>query len=209
MTDRSEHWENVYRTKDAARVSWFEATPDRSVELVSAFAEPHQLVIDIGGGASRLVDALLAQGFADVSVLDISAAALEVNKARLGARAADATWLVEDITCWAPSKRYALWHDRAVMHFLTEPADRAAYVERLAQALRPEGVAIIATFALDGPERCSSLPVVRYSPQSLFDMIETLAPGHFAPITHRLHEHVTPAGGAQRFQTSILRKIGS
>ena len=200
---RQAHWQNVYTTRGEREVSWFEERPALSLELIrAAGATPRSSVIDVGGGASRLVDALLTDGFAAVTVLDISEAALAAAKRRLGGRAADVTWLVADITTWEPSQHYDVWHDRAVLHFLTEESDGAAYVARLKQALRPGGHAIIGTFALDGPERCSGLPVVRYDAKSLADLLGT----DFELVDARTHVHHTPTGVIQRFQFSVFRR---
>src|SRR5579872_1306661 len=162
-TEREKHWERVYSTKREREVSWFEENPAPSLDLIAlAGARRQSAIIDIGGGASRLVDRLIVQGYEDLTVLDVSAAALAVAKARIGEKADRVHWLVADVTTWAPSRVYDLWHDRAAFHFLTDPADRAAYVARLRRALRPGGCAIIGGFAPDGPERCSGLPVARY-----------------------------------------------
>src|SRR5213080_2587170 len=149
---RQAHWENVYTTKGENEVSWFQQSPAPSLELiVQAGAVSDSAIIDIGGGASRLVDHLVEQGFEDVTVLDLSDAALKAAKARLGARADRVRWLVADATIWEPVKRYDIWHDRAAFHFLTDEKDRATYIERLGRGLKAGGHAIIATFALDGP----------------------------------------------------------
>ena len=199
---RQAHWENLYATRGEGEVSWFQEHPTVSLDLIrAAGATPHSSVIDIGGGASRLVDALLDEGFDAVTVLDISAAALAAAQRRLGAKAAKATWIVADMTTWEPAALYDLWHDRAVLHFLTEASDRAAYLARLTKALRPGGHAIIGTFALDGPERCSGLPVVRYDGESLAAL---LGPG-FERVATQPHAHQTPTGAIQRFQFSTFR----
>jgi SAM-dependent methyltransferase len=200
---RQAHWQNVYSTRGEREVSWFEERPALSLELIrAAGATPRSSVIDVGGGASRLVDSLLADGFDVVTVLDISEAALSAAKRRLGGKAADVTWIVADITTWEPSQVYDLWHDRAVLHFLTDASDRAAYAARLNEALRPGGHAIIGTFALDGPERCSGLPVVRYDAKSLADLLGT----DFELVDARTHTHHTPMGSIQRFQFSVFRR---
>jgi len=200
---RQAHWENVYTTRGEREVSWFQEQPTVSLELIrAAGATPASSVIDVGGGASRLVDALLADGFAAVTVLDISAAALAASGRRLGSAATGVTWIVADITTWEPPQIYDLWHDRAVLHFLTSEADRAAYVMRLMKALRPGGHAIIGTFAIDGPERCSGLPVVRYDAASLGKL---LGP-QFVLVESRTQDHATPMGGTQRFQFSLFRR---
>jgi trans-aconitate methyltransferase len=161
--NRQAHWQQVYNEKGENQVSWFQERPAISLELIEAAgAEPGSAIIDIGGGASRLVDALVENGYRDLTVLDLSESAVSIAKKRLGRRAATVKWIVADVTQWEPPTTYDLWHDRAAFHFLTEESDRIAYVERLTKVLRPAGHAIIGTFALDGPERCSGLPVVRY-----------------------------------------------
>jgi trans-aconitate methyltransferase len=205
MTDqgRQAHWQGVYTGKREAELSWFEQTPAISLQLIElAGVAPAAAIIDIGGGTSRLVDALLDRGFQAVSVLDISAAALEIAKVRLGARSKQVEWIVADITDWQPARLYDFWHDRAAFHFLTDERDRAAYVACLAKAVRPGGQAMIATFAPDGPERCSGLPVMRYDAESLAAVLG----GSFGLVTSRRHEHTTPWGATQRFQFSLFRR---
>jgi SAM-dependent methyltransferase len=199
---RQAHWERVYTKKGENQVSWFQENPAPSLELIAqAGATPASALIDIGGGASRLVDNLVDRGFEDVTVLDLSEAALEVAKGRLGGLAARVHWIVADATVWEPLKAYDIWHDRAAFHFLTEDRDRAAYVARLERALKVGGCAIIATFALDGPERCSDLPVVRYDPVSLG---QTLGRA-FQLVDARRDTHATPWGSDQSFQFSLFR----
>lgn len=201
---RKTHWENVYATKGEREVSWFEESPELSLELIrAAGATPRSAVIDIGGGASRLVDVLLAQGFASITVLDLAQTALAIAQRRLGNAAGKVTWVAADITQWQPPRRYDLWHDRAVFHFLTEAADRAAYVEALRQALVPGGKAIIGTFAPEGPERCSGLDVVRYDGAALAATLST----SFALIDTRRHAHHTPSGSVQHFQFSLFERV--
>jgi SAM-dependent methyltransferase len=201
--DRSEHWEGVYRTKGEREVSWFQETPSVSLELIrSAGATLNSSIVDIGGGASRLVDALVDGGYEALTVLDLSESALAAAKARLGASAAQVTWIVADVVGWRPHQRYDIWHDRAAFHFLTDAADRAAYAACLREALRPGGHAIIATFALDGPERCSGLPVVRYDATSLGEVLSDA----FCLVETRRHDHRTPMGSTQRFQFSLFRR---
>ena len=202
-TGRQSHWQGVYTTKRPEEVSWFQETPAVSLELMrAAGVTPASSIIDIGGGASRLVDVLLDAGYRTLSVLDLSAAALAATQARLGPGAAAVTWIAADVTTWQPRETYDLWHDRAAFHFLTEPAGRSAYVRCLKAALKPGGHAIMATFAPDGPERCSGLPVVRYDGASLaaalgegFELLQTVR-----------HAHATPAGAVQNFQFSLLRR---
>ena len=152
------HWETVYTTKGEKEVSWYQENPAPSLELFARVgATPSTTIIDIGGGSSRLVDSLLAEGFRAITVLDLSTAALGTAKARLGAQAAQVRWIVADVTVWEPSETYEIWHDRAAFHFLTEEHDRAAYVACMKRALRIGGHAIVATFAPDGPRAMQRL----------------------------------------------------
>ena len=199
---RQAHWEGVYSKKGEHEVSWFQEHPEPSLDLIADVgATPASAVIDIGGGASRLADHLLGRGFQDVTVLDLSEAALEAAKARLGTRAGQVHWIVADVTAWDPPRAYDIWHDRAAFHFLTEDGDRAAYIERLERGLKLGGHAIVATFALDGPERCSGLPVVRYDAASLG---QTLGRA-FQLVDTRRHAHATPWDSNQSFQFSVFR----
>ena len=202
-TGRRNHWEGVYTAKSENQVSWFQETPAISLELIElAGAVRSSGIIDVGGGASRLADCLVARGYQDVTVLDLSAAALAAARARMGDRAGQVTWIAADVTDWQPARSYDVWHDRAAFHFLTERNDQAAYVARLRRALRPGGHAIIGTFAPDGPERCSGLAVSRYDANSL---AATLGEGFELTDTRR-HEHVTPWGATQKFQFSTFRR---
>ena len=200
---RQAHWEGVYAKKGENEVSWYQESPAPSLELIAQVGDPASAIIDIGGGASRLVDNLINQGFKDVTVLDLSEAALEAAKGRLGNSAVQVHWIVADATVWEPQKAYDIWHDRAAFHFLTEDRDRAAYVARLERALKVGGYAIIATFALDGPERCSGLPVVRYDPVSLGQI---LGPA-FKVVDTRRHVHATPWGTQQSFPIQCVPQL--
>jgi 2-polyprenyl-3-methyl-5-hydroxy-6-metoxy-1,4-benzoquinol methylase len=200
---RRAHWENVYTTKGEKEVSWFQESPAPSLELIAlAGLSADASIIDIGGGASRLVDALVDQKIGQITVLDLSAAALDAAKARLGDKGAGVKWVVADVTDWEPSQTYDLWHDRAAFHFLTDQAAQSAYVDRLKKAVRPGGHVIIGTFALDGPERCSGLPIVRYDAAALSAILGT----DFNLIDARRHDHATPWGAVQRFQFSTFRR---
>jgi SAM-dependent methyltransferase len=201
--ERKSHWETVYRSKRETEVSWFQDSPSISLDLLEKIgANPKTSVIDIGGGASRLADALIARGYEDVTVLDISDSALRAAKERLGDSSRKAAWIVADVTEWEPSRTYEVWHDRAAFHFLTDSADRVAYVACLKRALTPGGHAIIATFAPDGPEKCSGLPVVRYGAEALAAELGE----EFVLIDTRRHDHTTPWGAIQRFQFGTFRK---
>lgn len=202
--ERQAHWQNVYQTKGERDVSWFQESPAISLDLIRATGiAASASIIDIGGGASRLVDALISEGFKAVAVLDLSEKALATSKARLGAKAAQVQWIVADITHWQPSQTYDVWHDRAALHFLTDPKDRAAYVERVLKAVRVGGHMIIGTFAPDGPERCSGLPVIRHDADTL---AELLGPSFVLAETRR-HDHQTPSGTIQKFQFSRFRRV--
>ncbi|MBR0974493.1 class I SAM-dependent methyltransferase [Bradyrhizobium japonicum] len=189
MSDRTTHWDTVYATKGEAEVSWFQDSPAISLEMIRAANPDHDaFIIDIGGGASRLVDALLQDGYRALAVLDLSANALQKAKTRIGQAASTVDWIVADATTWRPTKTYDVWHDRAAFHFLTDPRDRAAYVERLRSAIAPGGHVIIATFAPHGPEKCSGLPVQRHDSASLsaelgpdFELVEVLSEIHHTP----------------------------
>jgi 2-polyprenyl-3-methyl-5-hydroxy-6-metoxy-1,4-benzoquinol methylase len=197
--DRQAHWENMYARKGEREVSWFQESPAVSLQLLAAAgAGVDSAIIDIGAGASRLVDALVARGHRNVTVLDISASALATAKSRIGRAAAAVTWIAADVTRWEPTEAYDIWHDRAAFHFLTEPGDRAAYVARLTKALRPGGQAIIGTFSLQGPPRCSGLPVARYDAVSLGAVLGSA----FQLLEARDEEHHTPSGASQQFQFS-------
>jgi trans-aconitate methyltransferase len=194
MERRSEHWNSVYEQRAPDQVSWFQDEARISLELIEACAIPaSSAVVDVGAGASRLVDGLLARGYQDVTLVDVAENAFVPTRERLPE--ADVTYLVSDITRWRPSRSFHLWHDRAVFHFLAEASDRAAYRSVLAEALMPDGHVIIGTFALDGPERCSGLPVQRYSAETLAQEFADL----LRPVESRSEMHTTPAGSTQSF----------
>ena len=202
---RRAHWNSVYDTKSAHEVSWYQERPEKSLDLIEgAGIGPADAVIDVGGGASTLVDTLLDRGYRDLTVLDVSASALRQSQERLGTRATGVTWTVTDVTRFKPGRQYRAWHDRAVLHFLTEAPDRARYVEVLKSALELGAYAILATFGPDGPEKCSGLPVRRYTVDM---MAELLGPG-FALQHSELEEHTTPGGSAQQFLFSTWKKCG-
>jgi 2-polyprenyl-3-methyl-5-hydroxy-6-metoxy-1,4-benzoquinol methylase len=197
------HWTKVYDQKLASEVSWYQREPTPSLRALDRLgAGPSSALIDIGGGASNLVDALLRRGWSDVTVLDIAASALAAAKARLGSGAEKVRWEVADITEWHPSRCYDVWHDRAVFHFLTTPEQREAYRRALLGGLAAGGLMIMATFALDGPERCSGLPVQRYDPSSLAHELGEA----FRLLDEWREEHVTPWGTRQAFNWCAFRR---
>jgi SAM-dependent methyltransferase len=203
-TDRKAHWENIYATKGEAAVSWFQESPVPSLELLELVgARPSSAIIDIGGGASRLVDCLLARGFENITVLDLSATALASARARLAGKGGKVKWIAADATEWRPPENYDVWHDRAAFHFLTREEEQNAYVQRLRQALRRGGHVIIGTFAPDGPEKCSGLPVARHDAESL----SAILGAGFVLVDSRRHEHATPWQAVQKFQFSTFRRV--
>ena len=191
-----EHWDRVYDGRATTVHSWYEREPNSSLALIRASGiKESDPIIDVGGGASYLVDALLAQGFQDLAVLDISSAVLQTLGSRLGARVSSVALLPANVTTFVPLRRYALWHDRAVFHFLTDLKDRQAYVDTLKAALKPSGQAIIATFGPQGPQKCSGLAAVRYDVETL----STSLGDDFSLLESSLQEHRTPTGTAQQF----------
>lgn len=201
--DAKNHWENIYSSKSATEVSWFQEEAEMSLALITAVApDPTAAILDVGGGASRLVDGLLRKGYGNVTVLDLSSAALEQARARLGEVAAGVKWLEADIrTIGFPEAAIDVWHDRAVFHFLTGEEDRKAYVQQVQRAVRPGGHVLVATFADDGPERCSGLEVARYSPDALHAEFGDA----FRLVRSEREEHVTPWGATQRFVYCLCR----
>lgn len=204
MTDtRKAHWDTVYDQKSEAQLSWHQDEAKLSLELAGlAGITAASSAIDIGGGTSRFAGTLLDLGLRDVTVLDLSQVALDAARQRLGQAGETVTWIAADITDWSPDRRYDFWHDRAVFHFLVDAEDRAAYLNGLSKGVDVGGHAMIATFAPDGPETCSGLPVARYSPESLAEVLGE----RFALVAHRYHLHQTPWGKPQSFQFSLFRR---
>ncbi len=202
---RAAHWDGVYAGRAESATSWFQAEPGTSLQLLDALdLDPAAPVVDVGAGASRLVDALLDRGHRDVTVLDMAPAALASARSRLGPlREAMVDWIAADLLEWAPARRYRVWHDRAVFHFLTDPAEQAAYRAVARQAVAPGGFLVVGTFALGGPTRCSGLPVARYDPDAL---AEALAPG-FTPVLSQRETHHTPWDAEQPFTWVVLRRV--
>ena len=191
-----QHWENVYETKDPAEVSWYQGVPTRSMSLIRSTGIPAEApVIDVGGGASTLVDILMNSQYSDISVLDISAPALAEVRERLGDAAGSVTWIEADVTSFEPSRRYYLWHDRAVFHFLTDEPSVRRYLDVLRTALIPGGHFVLATFGPEGPDRCSGLAVQRYSIERLTNLLQE----DFELRAYELEDHSTPTGTVQQF----------
>ncbi len=165
-----EHWDTIYQTRPTEDLGWYQPSPS-TLDLVLRFSTPTDPVIDIGGGDSHMVDELVAVGYQDVTVLDLSSAALKRSQARLGKAADNVAWICADITDWEPTSTWSLWHDRAVFHFLADPDDQRRYVETARRAIAPGGHLVVATFALDGPEQCAGVPVRRYDAEQLADVI--------------------------------------
>lgn len=205
--DRKQHWDQIYASKAPDLVSWFQEHANQSLRLIrNTGLAKDAAIIDIGGGTSTLMDDLVAEGYTDLTVLDLSSTALDVARLRLGKRANAVHWMEGDVTRTDfPMHRFDIWHDRAVFHFLTDPADRHAYVERVMHAVRPGGHVIVATFAEDGPEKCSGLPVVRYRPDALHAEFGDA----FLLVEHEKEAHHTPFGTVQQFVYCYCRKIGN
>ena len=203
MKDATEHWDAIYATKASNEVSWFQAAPTTSLRLLERWASPAGSVLDVGSGASMLVESLLDAGWVDVTVLDISEEALNEVRSRLGGRAAEVFFITADVRSWQPHRTFDAWHDRAVFHFLVEPTDRDRYVAATTQAVAPGGVVVLGTFAADGPTQCSGLPTARYDTVSL-----ARAFGSAFVLEHaEREEHTTPAGADQPFSWVVLRRV--
>lgn len=198
------HWEKIYSTKTIEGTSWYQEHATRSLSLIrSTGIKKEAAIIDVGAGASSLAGDLIEAGYSDITVLDISGTALVAAQKRMGSRAILVNWMEADVTrAILPHHRFDVWHDRAVFHFLTEPEDRHAYVERVLHAVKPGGHVIIATFAEDGPDRCSGLPVMRYRPEELHREFGAA----FVLLHHEKEAHRTPAGAIQQFTYCYCRK---
>lgn len=204
MTDRAAHWAAVYRAQQAGQVSWFRPHLDVSMELLElAGLTNESRVIDVGAGASTLVDDLLLRGVESIFAVDLAAAALQVARNRLSDGAGKVRWIVGDVTKLdLPASSVDIWHDRAALHFLTDPTDAAAYVRVAAGAIACGGYAVIGGFASDGPEQCSGLAVVRRDPSQIAELFAE----HFTMIAARRETHITPRGSAHKFAYALLRR---
>jgi trans-aconitate methyltransferase len=200
--DTTQHWDGVYSSKAADEVSWFQTHPKTSLRLVTDVTDPAAAVIDVGAGASHLADELLHRGFTDITVLDVSAEALEVVRVRLADRTPTVTPLVTDLLTWHPTRQYDTWHDRAVFHFLTTPDQQQQYLQTALHAIPLGGHLVLGTFAADGPTHCSGLPTARYDATALTALF---SPGFTTVHTER-EQHQTPGGQSQAFTWVVLRR---
>lgn len=202
MTNGAAHWQEIYATKSTNEVSWYQRLPSVSFRLITSVSAKSSAVVDVGSGASLLADSLLAFGYEDVTLVDISQNALDEVANRVSESASVLHFETTDVLGWNPLTRYDVWHDRAVFHFLTESEQRLRYVDVAAQALVHGGALVIGAFAEDGPTQCSGLPVVRYSSEQLR---AAFAP-QFSLESTEIEEHITPSGAIQRFTWVVLRK---
>lgn len=201
----AEYWDHRYDTLGTTKVSWYQVHPTPSIRLIAGLGlDTAAPIVDVGGGASTLVDALVRDGFSDITVVDISPRALEAAAKRIPESGA-VTWVQSDIRDWRPSRSYALWHDRAAYHFLIDPGDQQQYWHNVHEHLEPGGYVIVATFAEDGPPMCSGLPVCRYS----HDALQAAMGSGFTVVATERESHVTPNGGEQRFIWLVATRTDS
>ncbi|MCU0321960.1 MAG: class I SAM-dependent methyltransferase [Chitinophagaceae bacterium] len=202
--DRKKHWENIYQTKELKDVSWFQPTPETSLDFFKQFNVPTTAkVIDIGGGDSFLVDHLLDLGYQDISVLDISAAAIDRAKQRLGEKAKNVKWIVADAATFKPTEKYDFWHDRAAFHFLTDEKEISNYLETARQNINPTGILVIGTFSEQGPKKCSGIEIKQYSEKTMTDRLKNF----FEKIKCITVDHKTPFDTIQNFVFCSFRKL--
>ena len=202
--DRKKHWEKIYRTKEIKDASWFQPKPETSLDFFRQFDVPKSAkVIDIGGGDSFLVDHLLELGYQDVTVLDISSAAIDRAKHRLGERAKKVKWIVTDAANFKPAEKYDFWHDRAAFHFLTNETEISNYLETAQQNINPKGILVIGTFSEQGPDKCSGIGIKQYSETTMTDRLKK----YFEKIKCITVDHKTPLGIIQNFIFCSFRKL--
>ena len=204
MGAQAEHWDEVYDSRSSTDLSWFEPEPATSLRLLERWTTPPCSLVDVGAGVSTLVDRLLDDGFADLTLVDVSARALDTVRERLGARASHVAFVCTDVLSWHPDRRYDAWHDRAVLHFLTDPEDRDRYVACVEAAVADGGIVVLSTFAAKGPEQCSGLPVSQYDATDLAALF-----GAYELLHSEQLEHVTPQGRIQPFTTVVLRRTST
>ena len=201
---RRAHWDHAFEAREETALTWHQEVPQPSLELIETHGPgPGASVIDIGAGTARLVDALLDRGYADITLLDVSETALAATRARLGPRGASVAFVAADIAEWRPERRWDLWHDRAVMHFLVDEADQAAYRAALLAGTQAGSVVVLGTFSPEGPDRCSGLPVRQWTGAALLSF---LGRERFDLLDARPHMHVTPRGARQAFEFSVFRR---
>ena len=202
--DRKKHWEEIYQTKQLNEVSWFQPIPETSLDFFKHFDVPtHAKIIDIGGGDSFLVDHLLAMGYQDITVLDISEAAIDRAKQRLGAKAESVKWIIADVATFSPTEKYDFWHDRAAFHFLTDEQEISNYIETAQQHMNSTGILVIATFSEQGPKKCSGIEIKQYSEMT---MTQQMSP-FFEKIKCITVDHKTPFDTIQNFVFCSFRKL--
>jgi len=201
--DKQSHWNKVWTRNQESEVSWFQERPDLSIDLVQRHAaDKNSRILDVGSGSSRLVDALLTDGYEHVGVPDVAAPALDLARSRLGDLALSVEWIVADVTSYEPSHRWDVWHDRAAFHFLVDAGEQQLYVRTLRCALSPDGVVVIATFGPDGPKKCSGLDVMRHNPESL---CEVFGAG-FVLLEIHVEVHRTPSRADQQYVFCVFRR---
>lgn len=201
--ERKDHWENIYQTKPLSEVSWYERVPQTSINIMEELDLPKSAaIIDIGGGDSLLADHLLALGYTNISVLDISSAAIERAKLRLGPKAVLVKWIISDMLLFNGAEKFDVWHDRAAFHFLTDPQDQQLYLSTVNKNLKDDGYLVLGTFSVNGPEKCSNLPVQQYSELTLIMLFSR----YFKKIKCYIKDHVTPFQTMQQFIFCIFQK---
>lgn len=202
--NRKEHWENIYQTKELTEVSWYQPTPTTSLDYFTKFNVPRTAkIIDIGGGDSFLVDHLLELGYYNITVLDISAAAIDRAKKRLGRRASEVKWIIADASNFTPTEQYDVWHDRAAFHFLTDEQEITYYIQTAHQNITPNGILVIGTFSEQGPTKCSGIDIKQYSDETMTKLFGKL----FEKIDCKTIDHQTPSGSIQNFIFCSFRKV--
>lgn len=202
--DRKKHWENIYKTKELKDVSWFQPTPETSLDFFKQFnVQTTAKIIDIGGGDSFLVDHLLDLGYQDISVLDISAAAIDRAKQRLGNKAKNVKWIVADAATFKPTEKYDFWHDRAAFHFLTDEHEISNYLQTAQESIKPTGVLVIGTFSEQGPKKCSGIEIKQYSETTMTYQLKKF----FEKIKCITVDHLTPFNTIQNFVFCSFRKL--
>lgn len=201
--NRKNHWESIYQTKQLNEVSWYQPVPQTSLDLISKYVKSYDAkIIDIGGGDSFLVDHLLQLGYTNISVLDISEAAIERAKIRLGENANKVSWIVCDISKFEPTEKYDFWHDRAAFHFLTDKEDINRYISTVNKAITTNGILTIGTFSESGPKKCSGIEITQYTEESLANLF----PNEFEKIESFYVDHSTPFDTVQNFVFGVFRK---